>query len=128
VSEEGRHACEGEGRTGRRELRIDPLTHNTLQPQTQTQKRHTRKRQRIRPQRIAPIVRDARLPTLPYRQCRGHGEQRLDEGAEHEPRARFGAHFVAYAAEGCAEGERDEGGEGELVGIVEGGVALAWGA
>ena len=92
-------------RTGRSELGVNPLSHNPLQPQTQTQERNAHERQYIRPQGVAPVIRDTGFPTLPYCQGGRHGEQCLDECAEHQPCACLRSHFVTYPADEGADCE-----------------------
>lgn len=72
-------------RTGCCKLRVHPFCHDSLQPQTHAQERYAQERQRVVPNHIAPIIRNARLTAAPDGECRGHGEQRLQECAEHEP-------------------------------------------
>ena len=109
-------------RTGGCELGVDALAHDALQAQTSADKRQTHKRPHVRPRGGVARARDAALAALPERERGGHGEQRLDEGAECEPRAGACAEAVADAAEGGAEDEGEDGGEGLLVGEAEGGV------
>lgn len=113
--------------TGRRELRVHPLAHDTLQPQTRAHERDRDERERVRPRGVAADLRDAPLPALPRGERGGHGEERLNEGADAEPRAGLGPHAVADAAERRSRDESEHGGEGLLVREVEGSVALARG-
>lgn len=103
----------------RGELRIQPLPHNPLQPQTRTNKPKPHKRQRIPPRRFPSITRYAPLARLPeYYRANGE-EDSLDHRAEEEPYPRLDTHAVANAAEEGTHVEGDEGAECLLVGDVK---------
>ena len=68
------------------------------------------------------------MSTLPYAECGSHGEEGLDHRAEKEPETSFGPDAVADATEKGTEDEGEDGGEGLLVGEVEGAIPLTDGA
>ena len=117
-----------ESLTGGRELCIHPLAHDPLQSHTRTHEADRDERQRVRPRGVAAHFRDTPLPALPCGEGGGHGEERLDEGPEEEPRACLRAHLVTYAPDGGAGDEGEDRGERLLICEVEGGIALSWGA
>lgn len=113
--------------TGGRELRVHPLAHDTLETQARAHEADRDERERVRPRRVPTDLRNAPLSALPRCDRSRHGEERLDERPEEEPRAGFCAHLVADTSKGGPENEGDYGRERLLVGEVEGRVAFSGG-
>jgi hypothetical protein len=114
-----------------RELRIHPLPHDPLQPQTRAHKPDRNERERGVPRGRPAGLGDAPLVALPHHDARAHCEECLDERAEDEPQARgvsADAGRVPDAADEGAEVEGQERGQSLSVGNVEGEVAEVCGA
>lgn len=72
-------------RTRCSEGRIQAFAQHPLQPKACTDKRKADKRLYVRPCWVIPLIRNARLATLPKGDGSCHSEQRLNEGPEEEP-------------------------------------------
>ncbi len=99
---------------------VHALAHDRLEAHARAHAPERDERGRVCPRCVAERGRDARLPALPGGEGGGDGEEGLDEGAEHEPRAGGVAHVVAQPAEDGAGEEAGEGGECVLVCETEG--------
>lgn len=114
-------------RTGRSELCVHPLAHNSLQPHARTHEPDRCETQRVRPCGLISQACLARLVALPYAEGRRHGEEGLDHGTEEEPQTSLGPDTVTNTTEEGSKDESKDGGEGLLIGEVERAVAFTKG-
>lgn len=113
-------------RTGGSELGVDSLAHDALETHARAHESDTHIGERIVPGRVVARVGRRALAALPDRKSSGHGEQRLEEGAEGEPPPRLRPHAVADAPEERTEDESEHRRQRLLVRQVERRVPVAW--